>query len=494
MSGNRLVALVYPKAVTGWQAQPWCDLPLELLAVATPLVRAGYEVRIIDQRMASDWRDQLRSTLSRRPICVGVTSTTGPQLRHALEISELVKRDASIPVVWGGVHASLLPEQTLAEPDIDFVVQGEGEETFLELVQPLDRGDSVSNIPGLWYKEQGQPRHTRSRPFIDLNEQAPLAYDLVDVRQYGRTVFGVKRLSFSTSRGCTFPCAYCYNTVFHRRRWRALKAEVAVSQIKDFVQRYSVRGLFLTDANFFLDLDRARGILEGVLREDLGIVFSRLHIRFDTLIKMDDEDFRLIETAGCKCLAVGIESGSERIQKLLRKPINTSHLLALNRKLSRFSIVPLYFFMIGFPTETVEDLKKTVSLSMKLLEENPRATISVNIYTPYPGTELFHLAVAKGLKPPQRVKEWAPFNYRSIAANGEWLSAGTRQTVEMLDFCSFFVSRVGFARSFKKTNSLVALLAGLYAPIARRRIRSLFYRFPIEIKLAKCLGLYARQS
>ena len=170
--------------------------------------------------------------------------------------------------------------------------------------------------------------------------------------RYTRTVFGVKRLSFSTSRGCSYPCAFCYSTVVHKRHFRALSPDVALEHIKDFTGRYGVRGLFPTDANFFLDLDRARAILEGVVREQLGLVFTRLHIRFDTLRRLTGEDLKLFERAGVKCLALGVESGSERIRTLLRKPIDEGELHAVNARFRSSSIMPLYFFMLGFPTET----------------------------------------------------------------------------------------------------------------------------------------------
>jgi radical SAM superfamily enzyme YgiQ (UPF0313 family) len=464
------------------------------LSVGTPLVHAGYRVRIIDQRVDGGWREQLLSELDRRPVCVGITSTTGPQLRHALHVSQLIKQHSDVPVVWGGIHASLLPEQTLGEKEIDFVVQGEGEVTFLELVRALERGKSVADIAGVCFKDRNRVAGAGVRTFIDLNQQPPLAYDLVDVPRYKRTVFGVERLSFSTSRGCTFPCAFCYSTSFHRRRWRALEADVAVAQIKDFVNRYGVRGLFLTDANFFLDMGRARGILEGVLRENLGIIFSRLHVRLDSLLRMTDEDLGLVARAGCKCLAIGIESGSERIQQLLRKPIDLPALLEVNRKLSRFSIVPMYFFMMGFPTETVEDLRQTVSLFTRLVNENPKAVKSVNIYAPFPGTELYDLAIAEGLVPPARLEGWASFNYRHLGANGAWLPRRMRLLIEMLDFCSFFVGDSSYLKPFKRTNPLVIRMANLYAPLARKRVETFTWQLPIEIKLAKVLGLYGKQE
>jgi len=482
--------LVHPEATARWSAQPWCDLPLELISVGSPLARAGYTVRIIDQRVQADWRERLEAALAAKPVCVGVTSTTGPQLRHALGVSRLVKQRGEIPVVWGGIHATLLPEQTLERPEIDYVVQGEGERTFEELVAALARGATGHGIAGVWSKEGGRIRCGGQRPFIDLNEEPALDYDLVDVLKYPRTVFGVKRLSFSTSRGCMFPCAFCYSTVVHQRRWRALRAEVALDQMREFTRRYGVRGLFLTDANFFVDLDRARAILEGVVREKLGLVFTRLHIRFDTVRRLTAEDYTLLERAGCRCLALGIESGSARIRELLRKPVDEGDLLEMNRRLSGTSIMPLYFFMMGYPTETLEELRATVRLFTRLVEENPKAAKSLNTYVPFPGTELFELAVKEGLRPPARMEDWCSFSYRNLGAGGAWLPVRMRKTIEMLDFCAFFVGKRGYVQPFKGTSRLASAAARLYAPMARLRVRNLLYQMPLEVRAAKGLGLY----
>jgi len=395
-----------------------------------------------------------------------------------------------VPVVWGGIHATLLPAQTLERPEIDFVVSGEGERTFEELVAALERGGPIGDIAGVWRKEGGRIVHGAPRPFIDLSAEPPLNYGLVDVPKYTRTVFGVKRLSFSTSRGCSFPCAFCYSTAVHKRHFRALSPEVAVDHMKAFTARHGVRGLFPTDANFFLDLDRARAILEGVVRENLGLVFTRLHIRFDTLRRLTDDDLRLFERAGVKCLALGVESGSARIRELLRKPIDEGELHAMNARLRRWSIMPIYFFMIGLPTETKPELKSTVALFTKLVSDNAQADVSVNVYAPFPGTELFDLAVAEGLTPPARMEDWYSFSYRSLGARGAWLSRPMRKAVGMLDFCSFFASERGYVTPFKQTHRLATAAARVYAPFARFRMRHLLHQAPVEIAAARRLGLY----
>ena len=135
-------------------------------------------------------------------------------------------------------------------------------------------------------------------------------------------------------------------------------------------------------------------------------------------------------------------------------------------------------------------MKATVALFTKLAADNPRAYISANTYVPFPGTELFDLAVSEGLTPPARMEDWFSFSYRNLGANGAWLPDPMRRTVAMLDFCSFFASDSGYVTPFKQTHPLATAAAWVYAPIARFRMRHMLHHAPVEIAAARRLGLY----
>jgi hypothetical protein len=133
-----------------------------------------------------------------------------------------------------------------------------------------------------------------------------------------------------------------------------------------------------------------------------------------------------------------------------------------------------------------------VSLILKLIEENPDLRKSLNVYTPLPGTALFDLAVQHGLKVPQRLEEWIPFNYRTI--NLPWVPADRRRLMEMLHCCTNFLERHSFFDPKIDIHPVFRLLARFYRPFARWRVERSFYRFPVEIRLFEWLGLYKRQA
>jgi radical SAM superfamily enzyme YgiQ (UPF0313 family) len=490
---NKKVILVQPRHIKGWQAQPRVEMPMGLLCIATPVSLAGYNVRIIDQRTDPSWLSNLRQELSQRPVCIGITSMTGSQIKYALEISRIAKEYENVPVVWGGVHPTILPEQTLRNEYIDIVVKGEGEETFLELVQALDSGKSLNTVKGILYKDSGQIRDTGIRPFLDLTQQPPLSYHLLDLNKYIRDISGVGHLNFFTSRGCPYPCTFCFNTPYNKKAWRAMSPDLAIERISDFVQRYKVKGITFIDNNFFTDMDRGKSILNGLIRSELGITISKISLRVDSLLEMTDNDLTLLERAGCRRLTLAVESGSERIRAMLKKPVDVKALLDLNRRLIKSSMVPHYLFMMGLPTETKEDLMDSISLALKLSKENPLAQFFFNIYIPYPGTELFDTAVRLGLDAPQRLEDWIRVSYRNLSLNAPWLSKEMKEAVKMIDFCSFFIGKGHLRKPHEKTSPLVVFLSKIYAPLAKKRFEQFFYRFPIEIKLARFLKVYGRQ-
>jgi len=146
---------------------------------------------------------------------------------------------------------------------------------------------------------------------------------------------------------------------------------------------------------------------------------------------------------------------------------------------------------MGMPTETPAELGQSIDLADRLIEDNPKASKTFNIYTPYPGTELYDFAVEHGLDVPETLEGWAEFNFRRVPKTARWITPETKRLVENLDFPLMFLGS-NFTDPYRQTSSVVVSLAKLYSPIARYRVRNLDARFPIESKLVKALGLFGR--
>ena len=459
------------------------SLPLNLLHAAT-LVDKEYQIKIIDQRIEKNWQRILANELTGPVLCVGLTAYTGNMISYALEISQFIKERSTLPVIWGGVHASLLPQQTLKNKYVDIVVQGEGEITFLELARALDKGESLSGIKGLWFKDDGEIYHNPMRDFLNLNKLPEIPYHLVDVEQYLPIYRKKRSIQLQTSRGCIYHCSYCYNTVYNQSTWRCLTAKNAIARIKYAVNKFNVESIYIVDDNFFIDLERAKKLAEGIIKENLNIEWQVQGVSFSEIEKMDDNYLRLLEKSGCVRFTCGLESGSSRIRKMLCKGTSFEKIKKINKRLNKYRIIMFYSFITGFPEETVNDLKQTIDILFQLLKENKMARNSpIYSFIPYPQTLLAKTIEKKGYKFPDELIGWKNYDWGNMGSeNITYISNDLRKIIKynFLYYISFFLDKKLMEY---ETSKIIKIFALIYKPIALFRIKYLFFKFGLEKKI-----------
>lgn len=410
------VILFRPKisetTLTGLKPQ----LPMGLLCIAAPLVEAGYKVKIIDEQIRPFWSDELDKELNDSTICVGISSMTGSPILGGLEFAKVVKNRFDIPIVWGGLHPSMLPEQTLQNDLVDIIVKGEGEEAFLKIVNALKSGDDPENIPNVGFKRNGRIKFYPPNKFVDLNTLSLLPYHLVDCESYIK----IERGQFSncrrifvlhTDRGCPHKCGFCYNTNINNSKWRYLRAPQVVDQIEYLLKNFSLDGIEFLSDNFFVNKKRVTEICKEIIKKKIKFSWHA-DCRIDYFAKYDDSFIDLLEESGCVSLTFGIESGSPKILDLIRKDINLDDVFIVNKKIKKRKISVGYHFMAGFPGETKEDILETYKIMLKLYSEYPDAIfLGPSLYTPYPGTFLYDKCLERGFKPPRNLEDWARFDW-----------------------------------------------------------------------------------
>ncbi|MGD9503306.1 MAG: radical SAM protein [Syntrophobacteraceae bacterium] len=471
------IVLIYPDTMNNRS-----DLipPLSLIHVGAPLM-GDFDVRIIDMRIDDDWRGTLTAALSAgNVLCVGVSTMTGPQIKGACEAAAIVRSAApSVTIVWGGVHPSLLPEQTIRSELMDVLVVGDGEETFRELVTALAGGDDIGEIKGLVFKRGGEIVTTPKRGQTKIDPRVIDAYELLDMEAYKANPAWTETesLPFITSRGCPHRCGYCYNTEFCSRRWTALTAEETVDSMLELSRRYGVRGIFLLDDNFFVNTRRVRRIAELLVESGVGLSIYNGNCRADTLAQMDEGLLRLLKRAGFDQLFIGVESGSDEILKRIGKDITVDDVMAASAKLKRVGIRPFYSFMAGFPFETAEHVKDTLRLMHALLRENPNAIVyRLQLYTPFPGTELYHCALSLGMPFPETLEGWASYHYDEIGKGGFPLEH--RKLLEDLHFYTAYLDKkLSAGRS-----PVLRMVSHLLSDMLRLRIRHSALSYMVELQ------------
>ena len=448
-------------------------LPLGLIHVGSVLPRE--RVVIVDGRLEADPAARV-AALARDAVCLGVSVLTGAPILDALEVSEAARRvRPDLPVVWGGWHPSLLPDQCLASGVVDACVSGQGERTLAELVSALDAGRGFEAVRGLVWRRGDEVVRNPPRPFEDVNGFPPADFGLVDLERYFR-FRGVRRLDYCSSQGCPFQCSFCADPMVYRQRWSGLRPERVVAEIAGHVRRHRLTEVFFNDDNFFTDLRRTEAICRGLLARDVRIRWFGTG-RADLLRRLTDAQLALLRESGCYKVNVGAESGSPELLRQIKKGTLVEEVLETAEKLHRFGIGARFSFIAGFPQEPAGSLDETYRAVKALREIDGEFETPIYFYAPYPGTELAARMPALGFTSPRTLRDWEEVDLdHSI---GPWISGPVRRWVPRYNF----YLRHGYQRPGP------GLGRRLLHAAARARVRADWYRFDVE---RRAVGLVKR--
>ncbi len=495
MSGDRpgKVVLFFPSYASG-EISP----PLALIAIAGPLLTAGYDVRIIDSGLhPTDFVQRVVRELD-GALCLGISIITGPMIHDMLEVCRAARAaHPDLPIVVGGWHASILPEQTLAHPLVDAVVYRQGEEAFLEVCQRLTAGDELAGIAGVYTKDpQGQPVAGPARAYkgvAHLPARIP-GYELIDYDAYHRAT-GLRWVMYTTSHGCPFNCSYCSNASVYGRRFDGMPAEQAVDEIDFLVRRYNIGLLGLIDDIFFCHTDRALAIAEGIVKRGLQVDWY-IQDRADSVARLSRSEAQLLRRSGLVRIHFGAESGSDEVLQSIDKKSDVATTLAAVDRCREAGIRASFGFIFGLPDETEDDLKLTVEFIAEIYARNPRADCHTNIFTPYPGSPLWQRSIELGWPEPTTLEDWADLYPRTMVL--PWLQGDKHARVQNIrQYLRFGYPTVRVGEDPGSWRHQLALR--VLGPTARWRLRNHRYGVPLELvgyraaqKLKPELQIYER--
>ncbi len=362
----------------------------------------GYEteIRLDDSRIRygltfEEVKDRIEAL---QPDVVGVSNLFSSGFRDATQICSLVKKiDKDIITVIGGPHPSALPEEVLVHGDIDFVVIGEGEYSFRDLLKGIEEGD-LSDLDGIAYRDDGQVRLLPKTRFIENLDELPFpARHLLPMEKY----FGIseafivtKRKPFTpmnTSRGCVARCSFCPVHATWGGRWRARSAENVLAEIEHLVDKYGVKEIHFDDDNITLNRQRAKDIFQGIIDRKLDIMWTVPPGL--ALWAVNDELLKLMKESGCYKLFIAVESGDERIlHDIIRKPLDLKKVKPLVRTMRKLGIETESYFVVGMPGETEESLRRT----FKFARDIDTDVTHYFFANPIPGSELWDICAEGG--------------------------------------------------------------------------------------------------
>jgi len=418
------------------------------------------------------------------------------QIPFALETSKIVKGcDGEIPVVWGGPHPTLYPEQTLKNENVDIVAINEGTYTALSLAKSLRNNKGLEDIKGIGYKDSNGSLHfTPPSELEDINVLPFFDFSLIEIGNYlnadSNSIYNrefpnykgdLRVMPILTGLGCPYRCQFCINVIL-KRRYRSRSAASIVNEIKRLEKLYGANTFLFLDEDFFINKKR---ILELVsICEEEG-----LHFNFRTWCRVDhfkdsylnNELLGRLSRIGHISLAMGGESANIDMLEALNKGITPEQIMHSLKVITDVGgkIFPRYSFMVGLENETMEQIRNTYRFCMEMKKINAMVDIAGPfIFRLYPGSPIFNRLVGRyNIKVPESLEVWSR-HVSNIGSADEmpWVPDKFNKNKHIIAFYSSYgLSYVG--NTLKEIKYIVRIIL---ARLSCFRIKHFFFRFPFE--------------
>lgn len=456
------------------------ELPLGLMSIATMLDKCERNVQVIDCRLYTkqETMEKIKSFPHTDIVALSVMTV---QIKHALEISKFIKEhNPNMPIIWGGIHPTLFPEQTIQSPYIDYVIVGDGEYTVIEITDWVDYNSSIlKNIEGLVFKYENNIIANRPTEPVNVSELPDINYELLDIERYINKILftgkKVKTLSVHTSRGCPYRCKFCVNSILNFRNWRPIPIPRVINTITSLTKKYNLNHILFIDDYLFGNISRTKEIINNLPKNILWEANIRASDFREN--KVNDEMLSLMQKSGCYSLRIGAESGSPRILKLLQKDISISDTVKAIKQCKKYNIIPLLYFITAIPTETLEEAQSTFNLIISLYKINPNIRVIVpGLFRPYPGSELFNICKSHGFVEPTSLEQWSDINFDGEDINlCTWIPDKNKKQISLMrEYIRYYTI------SHEKLNPIFYIPIKILAYISELRFKHNFWKFPIE--------------
>ncbi|MBI2059690.1 MAG: B12-binding domain-containing radical SAM protein [Nitrospirae bacterium] len=362
--------------------------PLGLMYLASYLrLHSHHEVRIVDvgydQHPYGELVDTLRDF---RPDLVGLSALTAEATAMHWAAAQVKACCPDTPVIVGGPHASSYPREVLSDPRIDYLCIGEGEKTFHEFVEQWFGGGRPEDTDGIAFRRDKGVFFSKRRNAIENLDALPFpAWDLVDVHAYGSlksmsTMGRRPYMALFTSRGCPYRCTYCHENF--GKDFRPRSPDNVLAEVDEIIGRYGIKDFEIVDDIFNWDLSRGKTILDGIASRGPGTA-----IHFPNGLRCDRMDREFLEKskeAGCQYLCVAVETVTPRLQLMIKKNLKLDRVKWTIEESVRLGIFTNGFFMLGFPSETEDEIRSTIDFAVR----SPLTQAMFFIVTPFAGTAL----------------------------------------------------------------------------------------------------------
>lgn len=463
--------------------------PHGLLIIGTVLKKKGYNVKIIDACKEKNYKKKILDEV-KNAFLVGIGVWTA-EVKSAYETTKFIKKNKDVPIVWGGWHSTLFPEQIIEDPLIDYVIVSEGDFSFLKLVQSLEKNKRIEKI-------------IRNKDFVNLDKLPLIDYSLIDIEKYlYQWVSNKKRrwLPYQTSRGCPHRCAFCINPVTGNTIYRTRSVKKVLDDLEYLTKRYNLDFISFIDDNFFVNRERVKKLCEGILKRGLKFEwFAECRADYFREGHVDSDLLSLAKKVGLHTLTIGAESGSKLMLEIMKKDINVKDILNSAKLCNNFRIIPQFSFIVGIPGETKKDILMSIDLIWKLYQLCPNMVCGLGTFRPYPKCELVEKLIEKRqFREPKELKDWLKKETIELYTERIYQAPWQKNPSFLRNICDY--SLIFFSYNDKEVKELIK--RGIkywpyvfFRSLAKKRIKNKFFGLPVDIfvyKLMKKIYYNARK-
>ncbi len=454
-------------------------MPFSVLHLERMVRSKGFKVIIIDEQIHTDWQG-IVDTHAEHLFLAATTAATGYQIKGALDFTRKVKATCSgAYTLWCGWHTSLMPELTLEEPSIDFVISGQAETPFEELVTSLASKTGYESIAGLGFKKEGQLYINPQGGFKDISTFPDVDYNLINPQDYIFTnSFSKRCITYFASHGCPFQCGFCSLATVFCGKWFPKTIETIIKDIKTLKERAHLDGISFWDDNFFTKKDFSLALAQA-------FIDNNIHLKWECCTHaglfnklFTEADIALFHRAGLRQIFTGAESGDNDILTLVGKHIQKEDNYTFVKKLKPSGIMPVFLLIVCFPVNPDKDLYETLNMVRTAKLINPKLKIRLHIFVPAPKTKMYGIALEKGLKMPDKLEDYIYFLYHF---SPPWLKNDHRWALET--FVNFYLPLANpslYKEAPTPFLKVMTLMLSIFCyPFVYLRFRFNFFAFPI---------------
>jgi anaerobic magnesium-protoporphyrin IX monomethyl ester cyclase len=477
-------------------------IPNAILAIAAS-IEGIYDYAIVDGNREADPLKKIVTYLETGEFgFFASTVMPGPQLRQAIPFTkEIRKKFPEIKIIWGGYFASNHNKTVIESGQVDVVINGPGDKSFLAVLNAFDNEESIEGIENLVYHKDGKIVKTRKANLYDQNSLRPLPYDSLN-KFYsvdgflGKTFLGSKTIAYHSSIGCPFTCSFCGVVPIFEARWKGKSAENIYKDLKYLKQQYGGNAFQFHDNNFFVSEKRSVEFANLIAPEKMKWWAEG---RIDTMDYFSDDSLQAIADSGCSMIFFGAESGNNKLLHQMDKGGKQTgeKIKSFAARIKKFGIIPEYSFVLGLPAPTEEQVWQQIHDEIAFIKEikqiNPSTEIVIYVYTPVPteGSELYVESAAKGFSFPKTLDEWSRPEWLNFDLHREFLTPWLKP--EMIRYIHDFETVIHAQYPTVSDYKLSTAQRQIIKKLSSLRYKLNLFSYPYELKALMKYWLRYRQ-